>query len=212
MLFRSTTLSAFDRWYESAKQYKTIQTHRICCYSGHRDFINAHVKSIKTTLKKIKEKDFRILFSAHGLPVSIIKNGDPYQWQIEHSTKHIVTKLGLNKQQYTICYQSKVGPKKWLEPNIKDEIIKSGRKKESLIIVPISFVSEHSETLVELDIEYAKLAKQYHVPEYYRIPALGCKTDFINSLATLCMDKLSNQKSFYNTKYCPSNFCKCYQC
>ena len=147
----------------------------------------------------MESKDFRILFSAHGLPISIIKKGDPYQWQVEHSVKHIVSKLEIDEKKYTVCYQSKVGPKKWLEPNIEDEIIKSGRKKESLIIVPIAFVSEHSETLVELDIEYKELAKKYHVPEYYRVKTLSTEKNFINCLAKLCTYSLAKEESFYRS-------------
>ena len=102
-----------------------------------------------------------------------------------------------------VCYQSKVGPLEWLTPNTEDEIIRAGAEKRKVILTPIAFVSEHSETLVELDIQFRELAEQHGVPEYIRIPALGTHPLFINALAKLVTDNKKGQK------LCPLEFCKC---
>src|SRR5205085_2054102 len=100
----------------------------------------------------------RILFSAHGIPLNRVEKGDPYQYQVEKTVAGIVKHLAIKNLDYRICYQSKVGPLKWLEPSAETEIVKASKEGKVIVVAPISFVSEHSETLVELDIDYAKLA------------------------------------------------------
>jgi ferrochelatase len=90
----------------------------------------------------------------------LLIKGDPYQNQIEKTVYKVVNNLDKNEFSHTICYQSKVGPLKWIGPSTEDEIIKASKNKEVIILVPIAFVSEHSETLVELDIEYKEVAKK----------------------------------------------------
>ncbi len=188
----------------------------ICCYPIDDQFIKAHLLLIKQSLKKLKNKDiFRILFSAHGLPTKIIKAGDPYQWQIERTVEDLVSNLNIDNLDYKITYQSRVGPVEWLRPNTEDEIEIAGKENKSLIIVPIAFVSEHVETLVELDIEYRKIADKYKI-EYIRTPALGVNKLFINSLTKMisnlvgCGEETKNLIcSSINKKICPDNFTMC---
>ncbi len=123
-----------------------------------------------------------MLFSAHGLPEKVIKQGDPYQKQVEESVSLIVKKLNINNLDYIVCYQSRVGPLKWIGPSTEDEIKRAGRDNVPVIIIPIAFVSEHSETLVELDIEYKHLAHENGVKQYLRVPALGNDSLFIKAL------------------------------
>jgi ferrochelatase len=184
----------------------------ICCYYSDENFIDAHIENIKKTLTKLRSKNYRILFSAHSLPEKIIKQGDPYQWQIEETTRKIVEKLAIKNLDYKITYQSKVTPVKWLEPNTEDEIVRACRDKKSIVIVPIAFVSEHSETLVELDIEYAKIAAETST-EYLRVPALGSSKKFIHSLEKIIKSHLVEKKNIVTsnkkTRICPRNFNKC---
>ncbi len=207
----TTSASSFEDWHKHSKKAGlAVNTTEICCYPHHPDFIAAHVTQIKNTLKKLPKKPYRILFSAHGLPQKIIDKGDPYQWQVEYSTAHIVEQLKIKDLDYRICYQSKVGPLKWLEPSTETEIENAAKDKVTLVIVPIAFVSEHSETLVELDIEYRELAEEHGLKNYYRVPTLSANKKFIENLANLCISKLGGKKDFYSERICPNNFCKCF--
>jgi ferrochelatase len=208
----TTSNSSINEWQEEAKkQNLKTATITICCYPKDDLFIKAHTDLIKKHLKKIKNKNYRILFSAHGLPQKIIENGDPYEWQIRETTHKIIKELNIKNLDYINCFQSKVGPLKWLEPSTETEIIRAGKDKKSLILVPIAFISEHSETLVELDIEYKELADANKVKEYIRIPTLSVNKYFISSLANLVKNSLKTNNEFYRERVCPANFCKCYK-
>src|SRR5260370_9909617 len=113
----------------------------------------------------------RVLFSAHGLPEKIIKAGDPYQSQVEQTAAAIGEHLG--SVEWRISYQSRVGPLKWLGPSTEQEIHRAGADKVGVVLYPISFVSEHSETLVELTIDYRHLAQNSGVPAYLPLPTAG---------------------------------------
>ena len=127
----------------------------------------------------------RILFSAHGLPKKLIDGGDPYQAQVEQTAAAIVLALGIPDLDYVICYQSRVGRLEWIGPATDDELKRAGGDNVPVVVVPIAFVSEHSETLVELDIEYRHLALAHGIPSYVRIPTVGCHPAFIKGLANL---------------------------
>ncbi len=190
----------------------------ICCYPYDEQFIKSHIFLIKQSLKQLNNKEnFRILFSAHGLPVKIIKSGDPYQWQVEKTVENIVSNLDIGNLDYKITYQSRVGPIEWLKPSTEDEIKIAGKENKALIIVPIAFVSEHVETLVELDIEYNNIASQYEI-EYIRVPTLGINDLFITSLTKIVVNLVRQNHSkeiknlvisSINKKICPANFSNC---
>ena len=130
----------------------------------------------------------RVLFSAHGLPERVVKAGDPYQRQVEQTANAIAAVIdGLD---WSVCYQSRVGPLKWIGPSTEAEIARAGAEKKSVVLYPLSFVSEHSETLVELDIDYRALAGKAGVPTYVRVPAVGTHPLFIQGLAKLVRDAL----------------------
>ena len=212
----TTSGSSLNSWKkETEKQAFSITTKTICCYPENEKFIVAHVKSVKKILRQVKIKynslsNTILLFSAHGLPEKIIKSGDPYQAQVELTVKAIVKKLDEKALKHTICYQSKVGPQKWIGPSTEAEIIKASTEKKTLIIVPIAFVGEHSETLVELDIEYKDIAKSYGCLDYYRVPALGTNVDFIEALSDLVKVKSTNKSNILNNKACPKDSKKCF--
>ncbi|WP_425363165.1 ferrochelatase [Candidatus Tisiphia endosymbiont of Hybos culiciformis] len=219
--FSSTTTGSSIKDFVSSFQKDThsnqnIPIKTICCYPTDNEFIEAHLLLIKKSLKKLKNKDiFRILFSAHGLPTKIIKAGDPYQWQIEKTVENLVSNLNIDNLDYKITYQSRVGPVEWLKPNTEDEIEVAGKENKPLIIVPIAFVSEHVETLVELDMEYRKIADKYKI-EYIRTPALGINKLFISSLTKMISNLVNGGEgtknlicSSINKKICPGNFTMC---
>ena len=207
----STSGSSIKEWNNicSNNNYQK-PTKTICCYPTEKGFLDAHTSLIKNELKNLN--NFKLIFSAHGLPERNINKGDPYQWQVEQSVEMIIKKLNITNLDWILSYQSRVGPLKWIGPSTDDEIIKSSRLNKTVIIVPIAFVSEHSETLVELDIEYKKLAVQNGCKNFVRIPALGTKYEFISSLANLVFKSnlLEKKSSFYHPQNkCPNNFKKC---
>ena len=208
----ATSGSSIKEWNEVCKKnnYK-IKTSTICCYPTDENFINVHVKEIN---KKIKDlNNFKLIFSAHGLPKKNIKKGDPYQWQVEQSVNKIVKNLNYNNLDWILSYQSRVGPLKWIGPSTDDVIVENSKIRKHIVLVPITFVSEHSETLVELDIEYKKLATDNGCNEYTRVPALGTNEDFIQAMSELIINKDAYKisENFYPSKIqCPSNFKKCH--
>ncbi len=185
----TTTKSSYDDWHKiSKKNGLKIPVKTICGYHLDEDFITAHSNIIKKSYEEIGNTKTRILFSAHGLPEKIIKKGDPYQKQIEETAAAIVAKLSIENLDFVVCYQSRVGRLKWIDPSTEDEIKRAGVDSLEIIVVPIAFVSEHSETLVELDIEYKHLAKESGVKNYYRVPTLGVDDNFIKTLVNVCIN------------------------
>ena len=207
----STSGSSIKEWNDVCKinNYQ-VKTSTICCYPTDKNFIKAHILEIKKKIKNIG--NYKLIFSAHGLPEKNIKNGDPYQWQVEQTVNEIVSLLNIESLDWILSYQSRVGPLKWIGPSTDHTIIENVKLGKHIVIVPIAFVSEHSETLVELDIEYKQLAKENGCNKYTRIPALGINDAFIDSLSNLVINKDKNQ---FNDKIippknkCPPNFVKC---
>lgn len=210
--FSSTTsASSLKDWQETASKVGLdAPTGGLCCYPTEKGLISAYAELIAPKLAELEGKPFRLLFSAHGLPQKIVDEGDPYQWQVEQTADKVAQKLGAENIDWKVCYQSRVGPMKWLEPSTETEIHRAGEEGISLVIVPIAFVSEHSETLVELDIEYAKLAKKVGVDEYLRVNTVGVHTDFIDGLAGM-VKRVSGPGigSESGARICPSGFKDC---
>ena len=176
----TTTLSSFQAFQKAYLGKARVTS--VCCYSDNAHFIKAHVDAIREKIGTLKQPGhYRLLFSAHGLPESIIARGDPYQEQVESCVAKIMAQLG-NPIEHSICYQSRVGPMKWIGPSTDATIQKAGADGKSIILVPIAFVSEHIETLVELDIEYAHLAAASGVKDYIRLSALGVNASYIKAL------------------------------
>jgi ferrochelatase len=125
------------------------------------------------------------LLSAHGLPLKIVAGGDPYPEQIGETARAVVAELARPHLDWLVCYQSRVGPLAWLGPAVDEEIRRAGRDRVAVVVAPISFVSEHSETLVELDRDYRLLADERGVPAYDRVPTVGTDPVFIAALARL---------------------------
>lgn len=219
--FSTTTTgsSIEDFWMNYNNLNLNIPVKSICCYFDNNEFINSHVDLIKKYIKKVNLKNTQIIFSAHSLPEKIIKKGDPYKWQVEKTVEKtvekIVKELNIKNLDYIISYQSKVGPLKWIGPNTEEVIIKGAKEKKGLVIVPIAFVSEHSETLVELDLEYKDIFLKNGGENFVRIPTLSENKTFIEALAKICLKviKNNNKKNLICSekciKKCPKNFIKC---
>ena len=205
----STSGSSINEWNDLCKKENyNVKTKTVCCYPTESYFIKSHISLIEKTLKTIENKNFKLIFSAHGLPEIKIKKGDPYQWQIEETVKEIVSKINNENLDHIISYQSRVGPLKWIGPSTEEIIIKHSKERKGIVVVPVAFVSEHSETLVELDIEYKKLAEKNGCSFYKRVPALGVEENFIKGLTELVLQK-EIRNNFVSSTVCPNKYTKC---
>ena len=205
----TTSGSSINEWSGLCKKENyDIKTKTICCYPTENNFIISHVSLIKKTLSTVESNNFKLIFSAHGLPESKIKKGDPYQHHVEETVKKIILELKNKNLDYVISYQSRVGPMKWIGPFTDAEIIKCSKEKKGIVIVPVAFVSEHSETLVELDIEYKKLADKNGCSFYKRVPALGVDENFIRGLTKLVLQP-QTRGNFVSSIMCSNKFMKC---
>ncbi|MDA9604826.1 ferrochelatase [Candidatus Pelagibacter sp.] len=207
----ATSGSSIKEWKDVCKKNSYhVKTSTICCYPTDQNFINAHTKEIEKKIKGLK--NFKLIFSAHGLPEKNIKKGDPYQWQVEQSVKKIIENLNDENLDWILSYQSRVGPLKWIGPSTETTIIENSKIGKHIVLVPIAFVSEHSETLVELDIEYKEIADANGCKNYTRVPALGINEDFIKAMSELIIKKNEykiNDNLCPPKIQCPSNFKKC---
>jgi ferrochelatase len=211
----TTSGSSLAAWEHAARAAgMTAPTRAVCCYPTETGLIAAHVAAIAPALAQAAQTGTpRLLLSAHGLPEKVIARGDPYQWQVECTAAAIAAGLADDGLDWTVCYQSRVGPMKWIGPSTDDEIRRAGRDGVPLVVVPIAFVSEHSETLVELDIEYRKLAEEAGVPAYLRVPAPRTAADFIAGLADLVRRARQGPGlvSEAGGRICPGNCARCPQ-
>ena len=151
----TTTASSLNDWDQAYRGLGKVRA--VCCYPTEPGLTDAHAKLIRQTWEQAgKPANVRLLFSAHGLPEKIIEAGDPYQAQIQATAQAVAMRLP-ELTDWSVCYQSRVGRLKWIGPSTDDEIRRAGAEGKGVLISPIAFVSEHVETLVELDHEYAEL-------------------------------------------------------
>tara|TARA_B110000259_G_C13994459_1_gene393853 strand:+ start:79 stop:1122 length:1044 start_codon:yes stop_codon:yes gene_type:complete len=205
----ATSGSSIKEWLDVCKKEKLIkETKVVCCYPTEKDFILSYAELIKEKIDLDKITEITLIFSAHGLPENKIKKGDPYQWQVEQSVKQLVDKLSIKNLNFILSYQSRVGPLKWIGPSTENIIRNEAKKQKIIVVVPVAFVSEHSETLVELDIEYKKLAEENGSKEYIRVPTVAINQDFINSLKSSIL-QAGNGARFTSSIKCPTEFKKC---
>ncbi len=184
----TTTESSFREWRRTYRGSGVERT--VCCYPAAEGWITAQSELIRAGLEQANGRPARVLFSAHGIPESLVtRKGDPYQEQVETTVAAIVERLGLSD--WAICYQSRVGPMKWLGPSTPEAIHQAGQDGVGVVIAPVAFVSEHIETLVELDIEYAELAHQKGVSPYIRTPTVSVAPAFVGTLAEATLAALS---------------------
>lgn len=190
----TTTASSRSEWQTLARRARlSTPLHEVCCYPIEDGFVQALCDLLENGFRSAKpEFSYRVLFSAHGLPKRVVDRGDPYQWQVERTVQAVLECWRGAPFEHTICYQSRVGPLEWITPATDAEIRRAGADGKALIVVPVAFVSEHSETLVELDIEYGRLARAAGVPDYIRVPAVRAHPKFIDGLARLVTAALAS--------------------
>lgn len=211
----ATTGSSVKEWErEARRQSLSVPTRLVCCWPTLDGFIDAQAHAVRKAIQEVSPYgEPRVLFSAHGLPKKMITDGDPYQWQVEQGAAAIVSRMGLSGVDWLVTYQSRVGPLEWLSPFTDDEIRRAGEDQVPLVVLPLAFVSEHSETLVELDIEYRHLAESCGVPAYHRIETVQTNPIFIQSLAQMAVERiLSHQDSacaHSGARLCPSQWGNC---
>lgn len=183
----ATSGSSINAWYAAAAKVELdVPTSAICCYPTNGDYVSALAQGLRDELSELPTTTrFRVLFSAHGLPKKNVAAGDPYQWQIEQTAAAVVEALAMPELDWIVCYQSRVGPLEWLSPYTEDELSRAANDDVAVVIVPIAFVSEHSETLVELDLDYRARAELLGIREYRRVQTLGINSRFIEGLAAM---------------------------
>jgi len=205
----TTTGSSLKDWHENYSGPGRV--HTVCCYPTAEGLIQAHADSLAETWKAAgSPTNIRLLFSAHGLPQSVVDGGDPYQAQIEATAAAVAARLP-ELSDWKVSYQSRVGPMKWLQPSTDDEIRRAGAEGKGLLITPIAFVSEHIETLVELDHEYGELAHEAGCAPYLRAPALGVRPAFIGALSLAVSGALTSDRALgpLGDWSCPGKHGKC---
>jgi protoporphyrin/coproporphyrin ferrochelatase len=191
----ATTLSSIKEWHRQCARhnYNPIQFEIIENFYRHPAYIKTIVSHINLALMKfseIKPAEIDLIFSAHSIPVSFVKKGDPYQKQIEETVRLIINSGKWNLSNF-LCYQSKVGPIKWLGPSLKNIVskrISEGRKH--FLIIPISFVTDHIETLHEIGIEMRHFAMELGAEKFEISPALNDDPLFIECLSSLALEQL----------------------
>jgi ferrochelatase len=202
----TTTGSSLTAWRSA---YAGVgRTHTICCWYDNQGLIDAHVALIRRSWEAAGRPRVRLLFSAHGLPRKIVDRGDPYQWQIEETCKAVAACLG-DGWDWKICYQSRVGPLEWLGPSTPEALEEAARDGVGVLIDPVAFVSEHVETLVELDHEYAELARKLGIETYLRVPVVGEEKVFIDGLADAVQRSLEKPACHPDGEACPVRLGRC---
>lgn len=208
----TTTGSSLEDWKAAcARVGLDLPSKTLCCWHSDDDFAEATAALVRQSYGEARAAlpagvPLRILFSAHGLPESIVKRGDPYQWQVERTVAAVVERLGLPGLDHGICYQSRVTPQKWIGPSTEVALEQAAKDKVAVLVCPIAFVSEHSETLVELDVEYKELAHKLHLPGYFRVPAQNSDPGFIAALAGLVRRVRGGNRalcSYAGARQCP---------
>jgi ferrochelatase len=214
----TTTASSLAAWHNAAAKAGLVAaTHAICCYPTEHAFVASIAALVRETYDKARSSlptgsPLRVLFSAHGLPEKIVSSGDPYQWQVEQTVASVLSIWDESAVDWVICYQSRATPVRWLEPSTISEIERAARDGVALILVPIAFVSEHSETLVELDVEYRHLANRLRVPGYFRVPTVDTDASFIGALVE-SVDRARafgvGTHSYIGSRFCPRLYAGC---
>jgi ferrochelatase len=188
----TTTASSLAAWraaYAGAARIRTI-----CCYPLADGLAAAHAGRIEQTWTAAgRPQPVRLLFSAHGLPERVVQSGDPYAEQVAATAEAVAARLSGPFADWRISYQSRVGPMKWLGPTTLEAIEAAAAAGLGVIVCPIAFVSEHVETLVELDHDYRLRAEAVGCPTYLRAPALGVEAAFIEALAGLAIAALGRE-------------------
>ncbi len=190
----TTTGSGFavlQRLIAERPAFNKINIYWVRSWPDQVTYIQSFAEAIEREVHKFTEpRKVHLVFSAHSIPEKYVREGDPYLDQTKQTVELVMDRLG-RENPYRLSFQSKIGPVKWLEPFTSDLITQLGRQGvEDVLVVPISFVSEHIETLYELDILFKKIAREAGVKHFRRVPALNSDATFIRALAEIVESKL----------------------
>jgi protoporphyrin/coproporphyrin ferrochelatase len=204
----TTTASSLKDWgavYKGAGRSRAV-----CCYPTARGLALAHAQAIRGTWEAGgRPPNVRLIFSAHGLPQKVVDAGDPYRAQIMASAQAVAL-LVREFDDWEVAFQSRVGRLKWLEPSTEEAIREAAKDGKGVLIAPIAFVSEHVETLVELDREYAELARSLGMTTYLRARTPGVTASFIEVLAKAVLEALGREGVRPHGPWlCPASHGKC---
>jgi len=204
----TTTASSVANW--AAVCRGLGRTRMVCCYPNALGVVDAHVAAIRKVWEDAgKPSNIRLLFSAHGLPQRVVDAGDPYEAQVRATAAAVAERLP-DLADWQVSFQSRVGRLKWLEPSTEGAIRAAAADGKGVLIAPIAFVSEHVETLVELDHDYAHLAKALGVAPYLRAATPGVNADFIVGLAQAVQAALGHEGvAPFGPWLCPAGHGKC---
>jgi protoporphyrin/coproporphyrin ferrochelatase len=188
----ATTGSSLKEWNRLYKPAVPVQL--IDHFFDHPDYIAGIVERINSVLQRLPDpEDVHLVFSAHGLPMALVEKGDPYPQHIE-ATVRLARELGSWRNPHILCYQSRVGPQKWLTPSLTGTIDQMAREgKRRLLVIPISFLTEHIETLHEINIEAREQAESLGIHEFYMMPALNDSPLLIRALADLVLRSVGHR-------------------
>jgi ferrochelatase len=193
---KATTVSSVKEWDKRVKERglgDKLTATRIEHYHTDERYVRSIVERVNEGLERFPNEirdDVYLVFSAHGTPMKLVRQGDPYSDHIKQ-TVAAVMQQGDYKHPHTLCYQSKVGPLKWLEPSTPDTIERlAAEGVKHMLVVPIAFTSDHLETLFELGHEYRRVAKEAGVVQYEVMTGLNDSATFIHALAGLVFEKL----------------------
>ncbi len=187
----TTTGSSLTDWREqAAKAGLVAPTTSLCCYYDDPGYVESIAALVREAVGEARAElaagvELRLIFSAHGLPESIIEKGDPYQMQVEASAQAVMARLADLEVEFQVSYQSRATPQKWISPSTVEAIEQAAAQNIAVLLVPIAFVSDHIETLVELDIENAELAHRLGVPGYFRSKVPNDDARFVAALARI---------------------------
>ena len=185
----ATTGSSVREWERcAARKQLNLPTATIHSYPSHPMYIAAVKERVSAALARFPaDSDPHVLFSAHGLPQKLVRQGDPYQSQIEQTVQEVVRDW-VPKVPYTLCYQSRIGPQRWLKPSLTETLQQLGRGGcQAVLVVPISFVSDHLETLSEINIEAREQAMSLGIRHFETTTGLNDSPAFIQALADLVL-------------------------
>ena len=194
----TTTASSAAAWRAGASSVGlSAPCQLVCCYPTDPGLVDALAELARAGLAeaaaKVPAMMPRLIFTAHGLPERIaMAGGDPYVEHVVATCQAVGVRLGIGADGWELAFQSRVGPMRWVGPYTDERIVEAAAAKQPIVLVPVAFVSEHSETLVELDIEYRKRALELGAPAYIRVPTVSTHPRFIRGLAEIVLNALED--------------------
>ncbi|HSB21256.1 MAG TPA: ferrochelatase [Anaeromyxobacteraceae bacterium] len=200
---RAVALPLYPQWANATSRSSLLELRRVwprdrplaevCTFHDHPGYLDAVAGTVREAAERVPaglRPGMLVVFSAHGLPMSQVRKGDPYPSYVEASCRGVAERLGLSD--WKVTYQSRVGPLKWLGPDT-NELIEASARGRAVLTIPIAFVSEHLETLYDLDILSRQAAERGGAAAYVRAAAVGTRPDFVAALADIVRQAMGAQ-------------------